>query len=488
MYSKWVPMSLLDSRIDAYRYTPEFVDTLAALLTSGLPVERLDAIRKADSPINYGILQPRAFIDAGIPMVRAVDLHNPFIDQRAVARVPPDVELPYRRSRLQHEDVLISIAGSLGMIGLCPKGWETANVNQSVARVRVGNGWDSAYVAAFLMSRCGQTLLAREAVGSVQRHFNIEDIREVCILRVIPELQRAIGNKLRKAMLLIELERKAHDAARQAMYEICGAIPFESKQERLGWHLSQSDLGHRLDSEYYLPHHMTLVAHLGAKVKVVRLGDIEVNGTYGVLPPSDDYGSGDVRLIRGMDLCGTVLSSVPEDAPYVPSRFLKCQKARVRPNEVMLLIKGATIAEPQSVGVVDESWTTQAIVNGSIYKFAVREPYDPYYVSAFMGSPFGLRQKLRAIANTGIFYNDMEAIRDFRVAIPDVDTQKQIGAYFRTASECKNESRHLIRDAIRDIDLLIDRKMEIDEAIRGDIEIAAWLAAHPLPESERNSE
>lgn len=146
MFTEWVEHAILDTRLDAYRYTPAFVDAFASLLHSPVAHATLEEIRDKTAVINYGILQPREFLPDGVPMVRALDLQNPFVNKGAVVQVPLDVEAAYKRSRLKPEDLLISIAGSLGMIGLCPRGWSCANINQSVARVRVGNLVDAAHV------------------------------------------------------------------------------------------------------------------------------------------------------------------------------------------------------------------------------------------------------------------------------------------------------------------------------------------------------
>src|SRR5437764_219416 len=121
MEANLLAASEIDNRLDSYRYSPVFMRAVHKIKAAPCPIDEINAARDPKHPLNYGILQPREFLkEGGVPMVRAVDLGHPFVNAANVVRVPVDVEAPYRRSRLQCGDILISIAGTLGSIGICP--------------------------------------------------------------------------------------------------------------------------------------------------------------------------------------------------------------------------------------------------------------------------------------------------------------------------------------------------------------------------------
>src|SRR5262249_11021251 len=84
---------------------------------------------------------------------------------------------------------------------------------------------DSYYLASYLMSPIGRQLVEREAVGSVQRHLNIEDIRALRIPMPDLSIQRAIGNKLRKAERLRGVASSIRASAAKVVAEAFGPLP-----------------------------------------------------------------------------------------------------------------------------------------------------------------------------------------------------------------------------------------------------------------------
>jgi type I restriction enzyme S subunit len=232
----------------------------------------------------------------------------------------------------------------------------------------------------------------------------------------------------------------------------------------------------RLDAEYYIPEHLLMVEKLISTGCCVRLRDLEVNGSYGILPDSDEYGAGTLPLLRGQDLQGSSLINIPIDAPRVPDSYYKNARARINPGEILLLIKGATIGAPQSVSIVPEMSELKAIVNGSIYKFGVKSPNDPYYICAFMGSDIGCQQKIRAIANTGIFYNDQEEIRKFYIPLPNAEIQKAIGNKLRKAERL----RELALVAKQQIDEVLNRELVWEDAEKKIPKLCLWINSFEL--------
>lgn len=485
MHATWIPADQTKDRLDSRFYEPRFLE-VERLLDSFHRQSTFERLRSESTPISYGVIKPE-FVDDGVALIRNTDFDAPTVNVSKLVRIPCEQNEQFKRSKVEEGDLLVTIGGYVGTAAVVPESLVGSNINQHVARVALSsNKADAFFYWAFVESPSGSRLLDRWVSGTAQPGIRLTDLKHLEIPWPELSVQSAIGNKVRKSIRLRDYATHHAEDVRQQLHDLLGDLPQTRDGERRGWHVGAASMEKRLDAEFYLPDYERLIAQMRSACATQRLGDIESDGSYGILPSSDEYGTGTVRLVRGMDLNGKVVSKVPSDAPFVPDAYLGRNSARIFPNQVMLLIKGATIAASQSVGVVSADWDVPAIVNGSIYKFDVLEPNDPYFVAAFMGSPFGLNQKLRAIANTGIFYNDQESIRDFVIPTPPPHVQLAIGNSMRKASDYATESNELLRGALSDVERLISGELDEEVLLAEGNNIATWIKDQPSVVSAKN--
>lgn len=95
-----------------------------------------DIVRSGDK-INYGVVQPGADVEKGVPLVRVGDLLSGYIDPRKIKQIDATIEAGYKRSRLVGDEILIGCVGSIGTVALAHEGLRGANIARAVARVPV---------------------------------------------------------------------------------------------------------------------------------------------------------------------------------------------------------------------------------------------------------------------------------------------------------------------------------------------------------------
>lgn len=135
---------------------------------------QLRDVARTDAPIGYGIVQPGAHVRDGIPVIAIRDLPIPSIDK--VHRSALSVEAAYRRSRVSGGDVLISVKGTTGRIGLVPEGF-VGNISRDVARLRLGDRHDPSYWFQMLQFPLAQQTLQQAAVGSTRQELSIGTLK-----------------------------------------------------------------------------------------------------------------------------------------------------------------------------------------------------------------------------------------------------------------------------------------------------------------------
>jgi len=92
----------------------------------------IDPLRR----ITYGIVQPGEPDPDGIFMVRGQNYSRGWSQPDDIFRVSPEIEAPYRRARLKHGDIVMTIVGAgTGNIAIVPEWLEGANLTQTTARI-----------------------------------------------------------------------------------------------------------------------------------------------------------------------------------------------------------------------------------------------------------------------------------------------------------------------------------------------------------------
>lgn len=206
--------------------------------------------------------------------------------------------------------------------------------------------------------------------------------------------------------------------------------------------IASAELIHsRLDADYYRSVFVDNEESLqNSGYKLELLGNMWTEANYGSLPDSIDYSSDGILLIRGTDIRGFSISPENELVKVPANYYDKFKKARVSPGDLLILVKGAAIDRPDSIALMPESLTRQAMINGSVFKVRLKPEYNKDYVAAFMLSRYFLLQKRRSVTNTGALYNDLETIQNYQIVLPDPKIQAYIGDKVRLAEMCQEEA------------------------------------------------
>lgn len=127
------------------------------------------------SPICYGVVQVGQYTDSGVPIVAIKYVKE--ISHAPLHRTASSLEQPYSRSRVREGDVLISIKGTIGRVGIVPTGFE-GNISRELARLRINKGICAEYVAHQLEAGTTQDRIMRSVVGTTRLEFSIAVLRQ----------------------------------------------------------------------------------------------------------------------------------------------------------------------------------------------------------------------------------------------------------------------------------------------------------------------
>ena len=103
------------------------------------------------------------------------------VDLRETRRVKPPQGTEGERTRVEVDDILLSITADIGMIGLAPVGLDKAYINQHLALARCVLPETARYVAWYLVSKEGQRRLKGLQRGATKVGLGLDDVRSVPI-------------------------------------------------------------------------------------------------------------------------------------------------------------------------------------------------------------------------------------------------------------------------------------------------------------------
>lgn len=139
------------------------------------------------------------YAESGALFIRIGNLSRENLDMRfeSVVYVNPPKSADGLRTKLQEGDILISITADLGIIGVVPKKFGDAFINQHVALVRPKEGFNSRFIGYYLASSQSQKQIETYNDGGAKAGLNLPTIRnlKVALPNSVSE-QNAIAEKL----------------------------------------------------------------------------------------------------------------------------------------------------------------------------------------------------------------------------------------------------------------------------------------------------
>jgi len=122
------------------------------------------------------------YAPSGARFIRSLDVQMNEIGEKDVAYVAAPNNAEAKRTRVQENDVLLTITGSLiGRVARIPKEHAGAYISQHVAILRLGKGLDPEFLARFLSMDEGQRLVQKSQYGQTKPGLNFDQIRRFTV-------------------------------------------------------------------------------------------------------------------------------------------------------------------------------------------------------------------------------------------------------------------------------------------------------------------
>ena len=170
---------------------------LDELVSTLLPSDFWPLAELCVADICYGIVQSGDFVRGGVPVLAIRDLQGDF--ETGVHRTSRSIDAQYRRSRVAPGDVLLSIKGTIGRVGVAPDRYE-GNISREIARIRFSSRVDPHFARSYLLSQMAHRELDLAVVGTTRAEVSIHVLKRLSF--PAPDLK--VQCKIAKAMAELE--------------------------------------------------------------------------------------------------------------------------------------------------------------------------------------------------------------------------------------------------------------------------------------------
>lgn len=141
----------------------------------------LNNVINTQRPLCYGVVQPGDDINDGIELIRVCDINDGEVDLNHLRKISKEIDIQYKRSKVQKNDILVTIVGAIGRIGIVR---EDINVNIARAVARVSPECKlikPMFLHIWLSSPVMQTWLVQSSKEVARKTLNLKDLKEAFV-------------------------------------------------------------------------------------------------------------------------------------------------------------------------------------------------------------------------------------------------------------------------------------------------------------------
>lgn len=142
--------------------------------------------------IGYGIVQPGANVDVGVPVIKVNNIISGLSNIELLEKTTTDIDARYTRTRLLGGELVISLVGSVGKTAIVPKTFAGCNLVRATGLIDIKDEILAKWVKYYIDSPQGQAYINSNVNTTVQVTLNIKSLSDM----PIPLPDHAIREKI----------------------------------------------------------------------------------------------------------------------------------------------------------------------------------------------------------------------------------------------------------------------------------------------------
>lgn len=173
----------------------------------------MNNIINTQRPLCYGVVQHGDDIKDGIELIRVCDINDGEVDLNHLRKISKEIDLQYKRSKVRKNDILVTIVGAIGRIGIVR---EDINVNIARAVARISPEYKiivPMFLHIWLSSPVMQTWLVQSSKEVARKTLNLKDLKNAFVPLPSIEEQHEIVRRVEQLFAYADsIEKQVNNA------------------------------------------------------------------------------------------------------------------------------------------------------------------------------------------------------------------------------------------------------------------------------------
>lgn len=394
------------------------------------------------------------FCTEGVPYFRGGDIKEFFLSfARPEYCVPKEIydKLTMKRSHMKRGDVFISIVGAIiGQVGMKTDD-VAALCSCKLGILRPKTPKTSAYIAAFLLSKVGQSQIWRYRRGSAQTGLILDDFDQLLVPSFSDEFYLKVDGLVSAALKARHSAVEAMNNAEQMLLAGLGFAGWSPTNAAVSVK-SYSDFmsAGRFDAEYFQPKYDELFTLLD-KCKMRSLGgkDGLVDIQRSIEPGSDAYSDKGIPFVRIADF--SEMGITPPEIHLPPEVCADSPRPR---KDTILLSKDGSVGIAYKLEDDLDVVTSSGILHLTVKDDAVL----PDYLTLVLNSRIVRMQAERDAGGSIIQHWKQSEIERVRIPLLPFPRQRAIATKVQSSFALRAESKRLLEKAKTMVEVAIEQE------------------------------
>lgn len=459
----WTEETLIDKRIDAHFYSIKYMQYYNKLMKCKIKKMSLYNIcsRMNSGPFGSALLASQ-YVDKGVAFIRPLNCKDYIVDiDNDVVFISKEDSERLKSSKFSSGDLIFTkIGNGIGDVAIIPQKMFECNISGNLMGVKVKNNIDNYYVLTFLKSIYGQNQIWQGMMNSAKPKIDMDTLKSIVIPIPSPEIQKYIGDKIRKAE---ELREEAKRLKKEAEEILNAELKLSYFNERVkdapkiyNWIYGES-IEIRIDSQYYINETNFINNEMYKKgLKLKRISEI-ANVGKGFSYTSLDNKS--IPYIRISDLDDLLINF--DTAELVDEKtYSEKKSSQLEKYDLIFAITGATIGK---VSLFYNSKYSKSTLSSDTAFVRLKDKNDAAYVLLYLKSFIGQLGILKGVTGATNRHLSLEHIGDIFIPVIDNKLKQEINMRVIKAIDNVYLSKQLIKEAKQDVEDLIEGNFDMSK-------------------------